>query len=693
MTETRDLLIEIGTEELPPKALNALSRAFAAGIEEGLGKADLKPASVTRYASPRRLAVLIRDLPVGQADREVERRGPALTAAFDEQGVPTPAAQGFARSCGVEVDELETMQSKKGAWLVFRKMEPGQTTAELIPAIVQTSLDKLPIPKRMRWGNLDAEFVRPVHWVVLLFGDEVIDTEILCVRSGRETRGHRFHHGKPLYIGEPAAYAPLLETEGRVIVDLETRREAIRGQVLEAAKEVGGQAVIDEELLDEVNGLVEWPVAVIGNFEKRFLDVPAECLISAMKEHQKYFHVVDGKGRLMPHFITISNIESSSPEVVRRGNERVIRPRLTDAEFFWNQDRKTPLGDRVESLKSILFQQKLGTLHDKTARVMVLAKQIADGIGGDTEKARRAAEIAKCDLMTEMVYEFPDLQGIMGRYYAEHDGEDSEVARALDEQYMPRFAGDQLPATPTGQAVAIADRLDTLVGIFGIGQPPSGAKDPFGLRRASLGVLRTLIERELDIDLADLIETATTQLRNGGVAVADDTATQVLDFVMERLRAYYQDQGIAHDTFDAVLARRPTNPRDFDQRIRAVNAFRELPEAEALATANKRIHNILKKAEQTIPDRVDTDRLQEAEERELADAMEKAAAEVGPLFAERRYEEALKRLAALRTTVDRFFDEVMVMADDPKVRENRLALLKRLGDLFLQAADISRLQS
>ncbi len=420
---------------------------------------------------------------------------------------------------------------------------------------------------------------------------------------------------------------------------------------------------------------------------------PPSALISAMKEHQKYFHVVDGEGRLMPHFITISNIESSNPEVVRAGNERVIRPRLTDAEFFWNQDRKTPLGERVESLKGIVFQQKLGTLYDKSQRVMALAERIAEGIGGDTQKARRAAQIAKCDLMTEMVYEFPELQGLMGRYYAEHDGEDNEVAQALDEQYMPRFAGDELPATPTGQAVAIADRLDTLVGIFGIGQPPSGAKDPFGLRRASLGVLRTLIERKLDIDLAELVETATGQLRDADIAMADDTATQVLDFMMERLRAYYQDQGIAHDIFDAVLARRPTNPRDFDQRIRAVSAFRELPEAEALAAANKRIHNILKKAQQSIPDRIDLDRLQEAEERELASAVETAATEAGPLFADRRYEEALKRLAALRTTVDRFFDEVMVMAEDPKVRENRLALLKRLGDLFLGAADISRLQS
>lgn len=693
MQNKSDLLIEIGTEELPPKALKTLSKAFADGIEEGLVKAELKPAAVRRYASPRRLAVLVEGVPTAQSDREVERRGPALTAAFDEQGVPTKAAEGFARSCGVDVDQLETQETDKGAWLVYRTTEKGQATAELVPEMVRTALDKLPIPKRMRWGDREAEFVRPVHWVVLLLDDEVIDAEILGVRSGRETRGHRFHHPKPLYIGEPAAYAPLLETEGKVIADFATRREAVRAQVLEAANHVGGKAVIDDDLLDEVCALVEWPVAVVGNFEERFLEVPAECLISAMKGHQKYFHVVDGKGRLMPHFITLSNIESRRPEVVRAGNERVIRPRLTDAEFFWNQDRKVPLADRIERLKSILFQQRLGTLYDKTQRVVGLAEQIAGTIGGDVAKARRAAELAKCDLMTEMVFEFPELQGIMGRYYAVHDREDAEVARALDEQYMPRFAGDELPATATGQAVAIADRLDTLAGIFGIGQPPSGAKDPFGLRRAALGVLRTIIENGLDLDLAGLLEGAADQLRKSDVTIADDTADQVLDFMMERLRAYYQDQGVAHDTFDAVLARRPTNPRDFDQRIRAVAAFRKLPEAEALAAANKRIHNILKKAEQAIPETVDAGRLVEEEERALAAAVAEAEAEVTPLFAKREYEQALKRLAGLRETVDRFFDEVMVMAEDPAIRDNRLALLKQLGDLFLQAADLSRLQS
>ncbi len=688
----RDLLVEIGTEELPPVALKGLSEAFEAGIRQGLDKAGLEYGGVKRYAAPRRLAVLIEGLDEAQEDKTVERRGPALTAAFDENGNPTKAAQGFAGSCGITVDQLEKAETDKGAWLVFRTEEAGQATVALIPGIVQASLDQLPIPKRMRWGSLDAEFVRPVHWVVLLFGDEVIEAEIMAVKAGRETRGHRFHHPGPLYLGEPAAYAPLLETEGKVVADFADRREAIRGQVLEAAKQVNGKAVIDEALLDEVTALVEWPVAVVGNFEQRFLEVPAECLISTMKANQKYFHVVDNDGRLLPHFITISNVESRRPEYVRAGNERVVRPRLTDAEFFWNQDRKRPLADRAETLKSVVFQKQLGTLYDKTERVAMLAADVAEVIGGDKAKAERAGYLGKCDLVTEMVFEFPELQGIMGRYYAQHDGEDAEVARALDEQYMPRFAGDELPATRTGQALAIAERIDTLVGIFGIGQPPSGAKDPFALRRAALGMLRVAIEQGLDLDLPQLLAKAAAQYASQGVQLKSGVEHEVFDFVLERLRHYYLEQGVAHDTFDAVLERRPASPRDFDQRIRAVSAFRQMAEADALAAANKRIANILRKAEQAVPRQVETALMEQAAERDLAAAVESAAAAVTPLCRERRYEAALQRLAALRPTVDRFFDEVMVMAEDPKVRGNRLALLQRLSGLFLETADISRLQ-
>jgi glycyl-tRNA synthetase beta chain len=694
MTEKKDLLVEIGTEELPPKALKRLMEAFGNGIVEGLAKADLGHGAVKRYATPRRLAVLVHELTETQPDRAVERRGPALTAGFDEEGRPTKAAEGFARSCGVRVDDLEKMESDKGAWLVFRTVQKGVGAAELVPGIVQEALDRLPIPKRMRWGDLAAEFVRPVHWVVMLFGDTVVDAEILSVHSGRETRGHRFHHPERLYLGEPAAYAPLLETEGKVIADFADRREAIRAQVLEAAANNGGRAVIDDDLLDEVTGLVEWPVAVVGNFDPRFLEIPAEALVSAMKGHQKYFHMVDAKGQLMPHFVTVSNIESQEPSVVREGNERVILPRLSDADFFWNQDRKRRLEERLGDLDNVVFQQKLGSLGDKARRIAGLAETIAGTIGGDPKLAAEAARLSKCDLLTEMVGEFPELQGIMGRYYAVHDGHAEEVAQALDEQYMPRFAGDELPATTTGQAVAIADRVDTLVGIFGIGQPPSGDKDPFGLRRAALGVLRIMIERHLDLDLEHLIRAAAGEHEASGTGLAFDESVQeqVFEFMLERLRRYYHDMGIGPDTFEAVAARRPARPLDFDRRVRAVDTFRRLPEAEALAGANKRIANILRQAEGKIPETVAADNLEEPAEKALATQVEELAVTVSPLFDQGAYEEALKELASLREPVDTFFEEVMVMAEDPALRGNRLALLKRLSDLFLRAADISRLQ-
>ncbi len=687
----RDLLIEIGTEELPPKALRRLSGALAEGIREGLEKAGLGFGDLKPYASPRRLAVLVADLAEAQPDREELRRGPALAAAFDDDGCPTKAAEGFARSCGVAVEALERLETDKGAWLAYRLKQQGRPTTELVPDILDNALKRLPIPKRMRWGSLDVEFVRPVHWVVLLFGDEVIETEVLGVRTGRESRGHRFHHPGPLYIGEPGAYAPVLETEGRVVADLDARREAIRGQVIEAGRRLGGEALIDEDLLEEVTALVEWPVAVAGSFEERFLEVPAEALISTMQDHQKYFPVVDGEGRLLPHFITISNIDSRDPEQVRLGNERVIRPRLSDAAFFWEQDRKRPLADRVEQLGDMVFQKKLGTLLDKSRRVSGLAGHIASLIEGDPALAERAALLAKCDLLTQMVYEFPELQGIMGRYYARHDGEPEEVAEALDEQYMPRFAGDELPRTRTGMALALADRLDTLVGIFAIGQAPTGDKDPFALRRAALGVLRILIERSLDLDLEDLLREAAARFDEdlGAQAVVET----VFDFVMDRLRAYYAEAGVPVNTFEAVRARRPTRPLDFDRRLKAVQAFGQRPEAESLAAANKRIGNILRKAEEAIPEQVDETLLKETAERELAREVEAAAAEVEPLLDAGDYGPALDRLAGLRSVVDRFFDEVMVMAEDKALRRNRLALLGRLQGLFLRVADIGRLQA
>ncbi|GAB4347300.1 MAG: glycine--tRNA ligase subunit beta [Gammaproteobacteria bacterium] len=690
MADQSDLLIEIGTEELPPKALQRLSLAFAEGVRSGLEKAGLNYGSVQRYATPRRLAVLIDAVDTAQADRVVERRGPAIAAAFDEEGNPTKAATGFAGSCGVRVEDLETLESEKGAWLVYRSHQAGCDTKELVPEIVNRSLAALPIPKRMRWGDRDDEFVRPVHWVVMLLGSEVIDGSILGVASGRATRGHRFHHPEPISIPEAENYAPLLESEGRVMPDFATRREAIEGQVLEAALALGGKALLDDELLDEVTALVEWPSALSGRFDERFLEVPPEALISTMKGHQKYFPVTTEEGRLLPFFITVSNIESRDPQQVVAGNERVIRPRLSDAAFFWEQDRKQPLASRIDDLKGVVFQEKLGTLYDKAERISLLAGHVAGGIGGEPELARRAGLLAKCDLLTEMVGEFPELQGIMGRYYAQASGEPEEVAQAITEQYQPRFAGDSLPASKTGQALAVADRLDTLVGIFGIGQLPTGDKDPYALRRAALGVLRILIEKELDLDLEALLRKAATSF--GELFDTGQVVDAVYDFTMDRLRSYYTEQGVTVDVFEAVLEKRPTRPLDFHRRLQAVVRFRELPAAESLAAANKRIRNILRKAEERYPDEVDGDRLVEPAEKELAESLRAMRETVTPLIEEGRYETALARLAELRETVDRFFDEVMVMTEETDLRRNRLALLAALSGLFLKVADLSQLQ-
>jgi glycyl-tRNA synthetase beta chain len=688
-----DLLIEIGTEELPPKALKRLAIAFHDGVKAGLEKAGLAFDGLQWFATPRRLALIVSGLDSRQTDKSVQRRGPALTAAFGEDGCPTPAAKGFARSCGVEVEELERMETANGAWLVFNTMEQGQAAAALIPAIVQSALDQLPIPKRMRWGTLTAEFVRPVHWVVLLFGDTVIDAEILSVKAGRETRGHRFHHPGKLYLAEPKAYAPLLETEGRVIADFAERREAIRAQVLEAANQLKGKAVIDEELLDEVTSMVEWPEAVTGGFEQRFLDIPPEVLIMTMKTNQKYFHVVDGKGKLLPHFITVANISSKDIDKVRRGNEKVVRPRLVDAEFFWNQDRQIKLFERIERLASVVFQQQLGTVHDKVQRVARLARHMAEQLRFDAPLAERAALLSKCDLLTDMVGEFPALQGIMGRYYALHDGEDAQLAQALDEQYQPRFAGDALPETTLGQILAIADKLDTLVGIFAINQIPTGDKDPFALRRAALGVLRIMIEKQLGLNIMQLLQQAADHFRSALPTMdAAAVVTQCYNFIMERARSYYLESGVRPDVFEAVLAQQPVQPFDFDQRIRAVTAFRELPEAESLSAANKRIANILKNLAR-VNQRIDESLLREAAEKNLYQTLQKLTGAVTPLFARHEYQKALFELAQLRENVDRFFDDVMVMVDDEALKQNRLAILENLRQLFLQVADLSRLQS
>ncbi len=693
---TRDLLIEIGTEELPPKALNKLSDAFAAGIESGLKEAAIGFEKINIYATPRRLAVLINKVEESQADRNIEKLGPAIKAAYDKDGNPTKAAQGFARGCGVEVAELATTETDKGERLVYRVEEKGKASTVLVPAIVDQSLAKLPIPKRMRWGDSDAEFVRPVHWIVMLFGHEVIEAEILGIKSGRESRGHRFHHPEVINLQEPADYIHRLQSPGYVMADREQRLQSVKQQAEKAAKKLGGKALIDEDLLQEVTALVEWPVAVAGDFDKEFLDVPAESLISSMQDHQKYFPVVDASGNLMPHFITICNIESKHINKVKEGNERVIRPRLGDAKFFWEQDNKKKLEDHIESLDKVVFQNKLGSVGDKSRRIASIAEAIAKELNENVAYAKRAGLLSKCDLMTEMVCEFADLQGIMGRYYALNDGEPDEVADALDEQYLPRFAGDNLPAGKIGQIVSLADKLDTLLGIFAIGQKPTGEKDPFALRRAALGVLRILIECKLDLDLKTLLAYAAEAYASNDYTNKLDTKSAINDvitFMLDRLKVYYTSQKITVDVYDAVIVLKPTRPIDFDRRIHAVNDFRKLDEAESLAAANKRIGNILKKIDGELPAQIDINLLQESAEKHLHAKLQSISSEVMPKMEAGEYAEALQQLAGLRDSVDAFFDQVMVMADDEALKNNRLALLSQLHGLFIKAADLSRLQS
>jgi glycyl-tRNA synthetase beta chain len=690
MPERQTLLVEIGTEELPPRALLELSSAFANALSTALESSGLSFATVKQFVTPRRLAVLIEDMPEKQPDQVIERKGPPVSAAFDAQGEPSKAAQGFAKSCGVKVDELETLKTDKGAWLYYRLTQPGQTTRQLLPEMIDHALAKLPTPRRMRWGAGNAEFVRPVHWIVLLFGDEIVDAEILGVKTGRQTRGHRFHHPQPLIIATPEQYASMLEKEGKVLADFQRRRARIKQQVEGLAEALGGQALIDAALLDEVTGLVEWPQALIGSFDERFLDIPQEVLITTMQGNQRCFPVVSIDGRLLPHFIVVSNIESAQPEKVRAGNERVIRPRFSDAAFFWQQDRRIPLASRRDALRSMVFQERLGSLFDKSERLERLAAFIAKQISVDEIHARRAAALSKCDLVTNLVFEFPNLQGIMGRYYAALDGEPQAVAVALDEQYMPRHAGDELPRTGVGQALAAADRLDTLIGIFAIGHRPTGEKDPFGLRRAALSVLRIIIERKIDLDLEELLYQAAAGLT--GKIDAERAVPDVFNYVMERLRTYYTDRGTTLDVFNAVMACRPTRPLDFDRRVRAVQVFRQLPEAESLTGANKRIANILKQASSAAARNVEEKLLRDSAERDLYEQLKISSRESDPLFAAGRYEQALTRLVGLRQPIDRFFDEVLVMADDETIRNNRIALLNQLSRLFLRTADLSRLQ-
>lgn len=681
------LLLELGAEELPPTALDALSDAFAAGVEKGLQEADIPFEGVTAYATPRRLAVQVKNLADKQPDREVERRGPALAAAFKE-GAPTKAAEGFARSCGVSVDELIHLETDKGTWLGFREHQPGESVQALLPDILRKAISALPVPKNMRWGTSRIEFSRPVHWLVALYGSDVIAAEVLGLQASRTTYGHRFHAPDAIQLEHADAYLDALEN-AFVLADRQQRLERIREQVLAEAEVQEAQAVIDEDLLVEVSGLVEWPVALTGSFDERFLEVPAECLVSSMKANQKYFHLLDEQGKLKPLFITISNIDSADPQQVISGNEKVIRPRLADAAFFYDTDRKRTLASRIPQLESVVFQQQLGTLADKARRSSAIASYIAERIGGDVTHAQRAVALAKCDLVTEMVLEFPELQGIMGRYYAEQDGEPADVAQALEEQYLPRFATDAIPHSATGKALALADRLDTLVGIFGIGQRPTGAKDPFALRRASIGVLNILVKGELNLDLRELLGVAAEQYQD--LPKAEGLVDDVLTYMLDRFRAWGQEEGISAEMYLAVRARPVTKPLDFARRLRAVKAFAQREEAAALAAANKRVSNILSKQEHDGSTQVDQSLLHEPAEQALFKAVTSSQQLVTPLFAAGDYQQALDALATLREPVDNFFDQVMVMADEESTRRNRLALLASLQALFLEVADIAQL--
>lgn len=679
-----DFLVELGTEELPPKALKNLSEAFTQHLCNGLKEAGLSFSQASSFATPRRLAILIKALDNQQPDRTLERRGPAVSA-------PEKAIEGFARSCGVSLSELGKITTEKGDYYQFTAQEAGKPATNLLPELVRQSLNQLPIPKRMRWGASRVEFVRPVHWLVMLLGDEIINCEILGLQAGRKTYGHRYHFNHAIELMTPEEYVEKLHSTGKVIASFEARRELIHQQVNEESKKLGASAQIDNDLLDEVTALNEWPVALTGRFEERFLEVPAQALISSMKEHQKYFHHLDAQGQLIPYFTTVSNLESKEPQQIIEGNEKVIRPRLADAAFFFETDKKHSLDSRIEKLKSIVFQKDLGTLHDKAERISQLAGGVAQALNQDITKAERAGWLAKTDLMTNMVYEFPDLQGLMGHHYALNDGEDLEVAQAMNEQYMPRFAGDELPQTSTGMAVAIADRLDTLTGLFGIKQPPTGSKDPFALRRAALGVLRIMVEKQLDLDLKLLIAQAADL--HTSLPAREGLDNQLLDFMFERFRAWYEEEGIPVDVFMAVLATKPSRPLDFHSRVQAVNHFRSLPEASALAAANKRVSNILSK--QTLPAdlSIQTNLLSEDAEVALAEALATQEALLGPLYEQGAYQQALESLAQLRPQVDAFFDDVMVMVDDEAIRLNRLALLSRLRELFIQTADISLLGS
>ena len=691
MAKAPDFLVEIGTEELPPKALTGLMNAFLENLRNAVDGARLKRGKMSAYASPRRLAVIIKSLTELQADQELVVKGPPVSVAYDDKGKITAAGSAFAKKCGVDLEALDRKKTDKGEYLIFRKRGKGQKTAELMPSLVETALERLPIPRRMRWGDGEAEFVRPVHWVVLLHGEDVIEATVMGVAAGRMTRGHRSHAPDEIPIESPSKYLSTLK-KAHVLADFSARRKKIVQGVAKAAKEAGGKPLDSDALYDEVTALTEWPVPLTGSFDEKYLSLPKEVVIATLTSHQRYFPIADKSGKLLPRFVTIANLDSKNPDLVRDGNERVVRPRLADATFFWETDKRVSLSERCAALSDVVYQRGLGSIFDRSIRVGVLAGMVAAAIGADEQTVKRAAALAKSDLLTGMVGEFPELQGLMGRYYAAADGEPEAVARAIGEQYLPRFAGDSLPQTPAGQAIAIADKLDALAGIFTLGKKPSGNRDPFGLRRSALGVVRIMIEQRLDMNIRDLVTAAI--FSQPGQNTDEDALTQSLyEFITERMRAYYLDRqdGPTPEMFAAVMARQPVSLLDFDERLKAVAAFVKLEPASSLAAANKRIGNILKKAGVDGGEPVDKTLIREPAETALFESVVKAQATVAPLLSERDYTNVLTTLADLRDPVDGFFDDVMVMTEDEALRNNRLALLAELRAMFLNVADVSRL--
>ena len=688
----QDFLVELGTEELPPKALLKLSKSFQAGVVEGLKKESLAHGQVKSFATPRRLAILVSALEANQADRLTEKFGPAVKAAFDADGNPTSAADGFAKSCGVTVTSLGRAPKDGVEKLCFSSTLPGKSTNELLPAIVDAALAKLPIPKRMRWGASRNEFVRPVHSLVMLFGEDIVPSTIMGVNSGADSFGHRFHHPDKICISKASNYEALMLEPGNVVADFAKRRELIRAAIVAEGEKLNANTVVDEALLDEVTGLVEYPVALTGKFDKLFLEVPSEALILAMKSHQKCFYLLSKDEQLLPYFVTVSNIRSNDPSQVTKGNERVIRPRLADAKFFYETDKQTSLESRLDQLKKVVFQKKLGTVYDRSLRIANLAKFIAVYTNQNEAQCERAAVLSKCDLVTNMVGEFADLQGLMGSYYAANDGEPELVAMAIGEQYMPKYAGGDLPSTAIGNILAIADKLDSIVGLFAIGQPPTGSKDPFALRRSAIGVLRIMVENELDLDLLACIKMSLKGFNS--LEIEADTAEKVFEFMLERFRSWYSDEGIPSNVFQSVIEIKPRKPYDFAKRIQAVSSFVELDESAALAAANKRVSNLLDKVEDaSLSTVVSENLLVDDAEKVLFQQLRDKELSTGPLFEAGDYTSGLAELAQLKGAVDGFFENVLVICDDMPLQNNRIALLQRLRDIFLKVADISFLHT